>query len=433
MQSLVGALLFLTLVLPTWQHFGMTRVFEVSAQSGHAFDARDDRQNDGASVASIERKGGNLVLNCELVKKFSWPYCGFFFALGKEAAGVDLSGFDSFSVDIADYGLGPHRLRAYIWNFEPGRSTVGIWQSQKINEIEFSAPKQGIVDIPVKLLRTSEWLNSSQNVPLQHTDARIDNVTAIELHTGNPDRMGPHRLELKSIQFHGKWISQNNLLMLLVAAWFCCGAIWVALAFVNYRAEIRLSKARLASLMGINHALHLEAKELAGQAYIDPLTGALNRQGLRDMLMRAWKTPSLIAEPSSVMFVDLDNFKQTNDKHGHDVGDEVLRRFAAMVRREVRSTDKLVRWGGEEFLIVCPSTDARSAQILAEKLRAEMAHQVWPCGLHTTASFGVTAMVDGEDIGEAIKRADVALYRAKANGKNCVEVAVQTSSRCAVC
>ena len=177
------------------------------------------------------------------------------------------------------------------------------------------------------------------------------------------------------------------------------------------------------SLTQINSALELETRELAGQVYHDSLTGALNREGLRDALINKWQYRGPHNDQMAVVFIDLDHFKRVNDTHGHATGDEVLRAFAMSVQRGIRSSDKLVRWGGEEFLIVCLGTGRAEAQGLADKLRVAMQFQIWPCGLQMTASFGVTALQLGEDIGEAIKRADGALYEAKASGRNCVHVA----------
>jgi diguanylate cyclase (GGDEF)-like protein len=153
------------------------------------------------------------------------------------------------------------------------------------------------------------------------------------------------------------------------------------------------------------------------------LTGALNRQGLREMLMGRLQSPGHYGEGLAVIFMDIDHFKQINDRHGHDAGDEVLCGFAAVIRHEVRASDKLVRWGGEEFLLVCPDTGQEQAAKLAEKLRAAMMAHSWPYGLSVTSSFGVTALRPEEDIGAAITRADGALYAAKSNGRNRVEVA----------
>jgi diguanylate cyclase (GGDEF)-like protein len=175
----------------------------------------------------------------------------------------------------------------------------------------------------------------------------------------------------------------------------------------------------------LNETLQLETRELAGQVFLDPLTGALNRQGLRELLLKQWSRSGDMTEGVSIIFVDLDHFKSINDTLGHAAGDDVLRSFADVVTAAIRSSDKLVRWGGEEFLIVCPGTTAPLAVGIAEKLRQSMASHAWPCDLKVTASFGVTALGPREDFGEAIKRADAALYRAKSGGRDRVEVMVQ--------
>jgi diguanylate cyclase (GGDEF)-like protein len=124
----------------------------------------------------------------------------------------------------------------------------------------------------------------------------------------------------------------------------------------------------------------------------------------------------------SIIFTDIDHFKRINDTHGHAVGDAVLKHFAQMVASMVRSTDRVVRWGGEEFLIVCMNTTGQQAATLAEKLREHMGMQAWPAGLSVTASFGVAEHLPAEDIGEVIERADAGLYAAKRAGRNRVHV-----------
>ncbi len=227
-------------------------------------------------------------------------------------------------------------------------------------------------------------------------------------------------IDFTSIIFHGKWISQRLLLMLIVGTWFAFALVWSIFSASQYRLELRKSKARNDLLSDINRALELETKELAGQAHTDPLTGVLNRQGLRSALMN---TSALLADPMSVVFADLDHFKRVNDQHGHEEGDNVLRMFVTSVSSVIRASDKLVRWGGEEFLIVCPNTTADQAHIMAEKIRAALKEQQWPCNERLTASFGIAARLPAEDIGNTIKRADGALYQAKDSGRDRVEVA----------
>jgi diguanylate cyclase (GGDEF)-like protein len=422
-EMVVAGLIVLTVTLLVWQHFGMERVLEFSSASGRKVEVVDDRDEQGESVATLTRRPDALVLDCDLRLTYRWPFCQLKFPLSRNGSGVDLSEFDAISLDLSYEGPKKRDVRMSLRNFEPGLSTTDDIKSQKVIETQFVVPAQGILKFPVKLLRTAPWWIDEWKVPMLRTDVRIDNITTIDLAIGADDSPGHHRLELRSLKFHGKLISQSHLLMILVGIWIGSALAWLAYALAHYRAQLDTSRTRLDLLSQINGALKLEALELAGQAYTDSLTGALNREGLRDALMNKWRQAGPLQNVMAVVFVDLDHFKQVNDTHGHAVGDEVLRAFAAAVQKEIRASDKLVRWGGEEFLIVCPRTGAAEAQALADKLREVIHYQIWPCGLRLTASFGVTALHRGEDIGEAIKRADGALYRAKSNGRNCVQVA----------
>jgi diguanylate cyclase (GGDEF)-like protein len=100
------------------------------------------------------------------------------------------------------------------------------------------------------------------------------------------------------------------------------------------------------------------------------------------------------------------------------VGDDVLRKFANVIAAGIRSSDRLVRWGGEEFLIVCPLTNVHQGQILAENLRHALHRQTWPVGLRVTASFGVAQHHERDEVGVVIKHADEELYRAKQGGRD---------------
>lgn len=336
---------------------------------------------------------------------------------------MDFSRFDSVTFAMRYAGRAGRKIRLHMTNFEPEFSTTGDWDSQRYNTVEFNAPPRATFTIPVNVVRTADWWIAAHDVPLEKTYTRLDNVTAIEIATGSVPPGQPVTIEVRSIEFRGKWISDTTLLTWLVGAWIGCGLLGLSLSLMHTRSRLSASNARLELLAAINKALQLEARDLASQAHTDPLTGALNRQGLREVLMKRLHAAGHVDEEMAVVFVDVDHFKRINDQHGHDAGDEVLRRFAAVIRGEVRSSDKLVRWGGEEFLLLCPETDVPHAVSMLDKLRAALAKQEWPHGLHVTSSFGVTSLKPDEDIGAAIKRADGALYLAKANGRNRVEIA----------
>jgi diguanylate cyclase (GGDEF)-like protein len=159
-------------------------------------------------------------------------------------------------------------------------------------------------------------------------------------------------------------------------------------------------------------------------ASIDPLTGLLNRRGFLDGAQSMIAQAAQNREPVSVLIFDLDHFKAVNDRFGHAAGDEALRTFGATVGRTMRASDLLGRIGGEEFAAVLPATVEEAASA-AERVRAnfeEAGRTVAGHQLAATVSVGAAGGLPGTDIATLLSRADRALYRAKANGRNCVEL-----------
>ena len=133
--------------------------------------------------------------------------------------------------------------------------------------------------------------------------------------------------------------------------------------------------------------------------------------------------PGGLTSPYPWSFYDVDHFKQINDAHGHQVGDDVLIKLSGFVAKRMRETDLLARWGGEEFVILLPLSDASMAERFAEILRGAIATLPFDHGKAVTCSFGVAQLAVGESAERLVARADEALYRAKLNGRNRVETA----------
>ncbi len=160
---------------------------------------------------------------------------------------------------------------------------------------------------------------------------------------------------------------------------------------------------------------------LRDAASLDGLTGAYNRKGIEEVLRREAELARRYRRPLSLVLFDLDHFKSVNDTYGHLHGDAVLTAMIGIVKENIRRTDLLGRWGGEEFLLLTPGADQRQAAELAEKLRQLVAaHRFAEVGA-VTISCGVATLLEGDRCVDLIKRADDALYRAKNNGRNAVE------------
>lgn len=162
--------------------------------------------------------------------------------------------------------------------------------------------------------------------------------------------------------------------------------------------------------------LQLEAsnKELSYSSSHDPLTQLYNRHHFNQQLQRRVEDLG----DTCVLIVDVDHFKQVNDKFGHSVGDEILRQFSDVLRQEVRATDVVARWGGEEFVIFCPQTNVKDAQLLCERLLTSVRQTSFEPVAQLTCSIGGARLVENETVNECLERADKALYRAKNKGRD---------------
>lgn len=169
----------------------------------------------------------------------------------------------------------------------------------------------------------------------------------------------------------------------------------------------------------LNYQLATNLQKLASR---DALTGALNRRSLEEEAARLWARCLRTGDTLAIMMLDVDHFKSINDRHGHQTGDEVLRRLAAIAQGSIRSDDYFARYGGEEFCILLPSTTEEEAWVLAERLRqryAEMKMEFNGAYLDSTISIGVADSSQiGQELASLIAAADQAMYRAKQAGRN---------------
>jgi diguanylate cyclase (GGDEF)-like protein/PAS domain S-box-containing protein len=150
----------------------------------------------------------------------------------------------------------------------------------------------------------------------------------------------------------------------------------------------------------------------------DRLTGLFNRLKIDEVLAYETARSARTGQPFTVCLLDIDHFKQVNDRFGHQAGDEVLRRLASLLSAGVRASDTVGRWGGEEFLLVLPETTTPQAAILVEKLREAIEGTDFAVGRPVSASFGLSAHRPGDTVQALVGRADQALYTAKSAGRN---------------
>ncbi|KAF1071794.1 MAG: Diguanylate cyclase DosC [Pseudomonas citronellolis] len=168
--------------------------------------------------------------------------------------------------------------------------------------------------------------------------------------------------------------------------------------------------------------MFINQQRLTVSASLDGLTSLLNRRKIEEALSDEIRRSERYASAFSVILIDIDHFKSTNDTYGHAVGDAVLRQFSLLLKSNCRSTDRVGRFGGEEFLVVLPGANIDHARAMANILREKVSAFDFDKAGHKTASFGVTQFRLGDDQCSLIDRADKAMYHAKNGGRDRVEI-----------
>ncbi len=164
--------------------------------------------------------------------------------------------------------------------------------------------------------------------------------------------------------------------------------------------------------------LLLQNKTLEHLSLYDQLTKVYNRYKLNEVLSEHTALAERYAQPLSIVLFDLDHFKDVNDRFGHSVGDSVLRLFCQQVQASIRKTECFGRWGGEEFLLICPATPVEDATHLAERILDAVRQHQFPMAVQQTVSAGVAAYQPGDSVEDLIIRCDRVLYQAKQAGRD---------------
>ncbi len=200
---------------------------------------------------------------------------------------------------------------------------------------------------------------------------------------------------------------------------------WCA-SVLNYRRFVS-SFVSQATIVQNAQTIREQNEELVEMSTVDPLTGLYNRRKINLILEREHRRMLRKECGYAVILLDIDSFKVINDTRGHQAGDQVLTEIGRLLESRIREDDQVGRWGGEEFLIVCPETTLGEAVTIAERLRMALSDGVYSHGKNITCSFGVAASQAQESIDNLIHRADQGLYHAKRNGKNRVSTLGDTA------
>ena len=231
--------------------------------------------------------------------------------------------------------------------------------------------------------------------------------------------------ELKHVQFYRKWdnvkyVEQTNYKVFLwplsIIFLLLIGVVWRNRTVALHNLNLTRANAELECLQ---EQLVEKNRNLEFLSIHDQLTGLYNRNFMLQRAEEAVNAYERFKLPVSLIVMDIDLFKNINDQFGHSVGDKVLVEISKIAQKSLREVDIVSRWGGEEFLVICPNTDEADARILAERIRSRCESEIIPpVQLPVACSFGVAEIQLGDDFSNWFDNADKCLLRAKGEGRN---------------
>lgn len=362
--------------------------------------------------------------HCKFNENESNRPCNLIFMLSVDSIqGTNLQNFDHLNLDIA-YAGQAKTLRVAIRNYDPRFSNINDTNSTKFNFINLRTKD---LTKPLRIsfneLTVADWWLAQYSLPREQSHPDISNAITFAIDIEGDLRNSEHDIKINKIEFSGDWISSENWYLGILLTWMFFGAVFNITRLIQLQRIEQQHRTKISDLVVTNSKLRTETDKFRKLSTVDALTNAFNRHGIEQII----ESLDIRLESTSIIMLDVDHFKRINDRRGHDTGDRVLQKISELVLKSTRNSDKLGRWGGEEFILICPNTSVGMAMALAEKLRIIIFDAVFEPDnpITVTASFGVAAISPNEPFAEAFKRVDDALYNAKALGRNCVVVAEQ--------
>ena len=357
----------------------------------------------------------HLHYACRVPQATTWQSCnfGYMLARGAMSEGVDLSPYKTLNLAIRYTGKSQY-VRVSIRSFDPRFSTPADGNSTKFNFVNIPAKDLAQpIALSMSEFTVAEWWTTTYNHPRAYTQLDVSNAIVLNIDLqGNIDLAGSeHEFQVDKIEFVGDWISAEYWYLGILCLWMILGTTYGASQW------LRMRRAHREQINDLENEKEMYQK----LSTLDALTGVQNRHGIGQFIAAL----GITRVTASVIVIDLDHFKRINDERGHAVGDRVLRTMGDILASSIRNTDAVGRWGGEEFVLVCPGATLDDAADLAEKLR----HRILQTNfipeepLPITASFGVATSGADQGFEDAFRKADQALYLAKSRGRNCVVTA----------
>jgi len=350
-------------------------------------------------------------------KKSSYKYCGVDFALGDGGLnGMDLSHYQTIQLSME------YRGEARVLRFYARQAMrdlpPSVSEDREYKYLNVFIPVNDLKPLQTFTLTefsAAEWWLRKARLPRELSQVEFTNITNIGIDPPYPAPAGNHDFTIHKLVLEGPYISRENWYLCVMGCWFLLLLGRSIRRYQILRYQAASNQHMLENALDLTHQLEEESERYRELSQIDPLTKIYNRRGIT--LIGEQMVQPQRHEETGVVMIDVDYFKRINDQFGHETGDCILCDVARTLERGTRASDRVGRWGGEEFLLVCPDTTAEQVLFLVEHLVEKIRAITAPDGQSITVSFGI-ADTRAAKLETAVHQADVALYAAKSGGRD---------------
>jgi diguanylate cyclase (GGDEF)-like protein len=412
----------ISVVLIIWQYWGMNQTVDIYPAPDAIISAGGDIINGGHSESTLVDTDDAAKLHCQIIPSNTFAFCTLNISIATNSSnGIDLSQFDHLSLWLEHQSSSQDTLLIYLVNREVNRSLSNVIHNKSNMQVILPSSTSSLYRLPLSNFSVPSWWILQNKATGTKAQSNLSNVTSLSIATGDSHLKRSVDITLYKAQLSGKWLSSHVLYLALLICWITMIFMLASYRLYQLNTNINLKHKQTEELTEINHLLRIEKDKFETLAKTDLLTGIANRAGTRDILQKLQNSPD---DTCSLIMFDIDHFKKINDSYGHKVGDEALCNLAQLIKKTIRETDHFARWGGEEFLILCPNATSKSAMTIANNLRIKVSEADLIPQQTITCSFGVaeSKMKGQHSITALFEGADLAMYNAKKHGRNRVEV-----------
>lgn len=388
-----------------------------------------DAVNGGNSSSEWKPDINAEAFSCTLKEGIDYPFCGmiFNFNFGRYQSNsdtIDLTQFDSININlrasakVTAVRINIRNLNDLYYSINDINSTMFMSTMLTSNDLNKN------ITVNLNQFRVAQWWLEQYNVPRQHWSPSMDKIRtfAVEITFENEQNI-EHTLEVKNISFVGKVINRANWYLSIMSLWAIYALYYVINSTRKFVQQSKRDQELVEHLKKAHKILKDEHDTQKQNSLFDPLTKVYNRRGFEDKLSAidslnlAQGTES---DQNAIIFIDLDNFKSFNDDYSHEIGDQLLKELVDIMSNEIRDDDIIARWGGDEFIMLCPKASSVQGFAIAEKIRLIIEKNLFckPHNLTATASFGVASCTSMQQFKASLHNADEALFKSKRDGKN---------------